>query len=87
MFSSIYRFFLYTFPDEGAELFIKADLLLPIESVNAKLLYFLDFYLENGELKIHQRLGVPAVIRLICAAAYFALHSQHWLWCRSDHRC
>jgi hypothetical protein len=42
------RFFLYTFPDDGAELFIKADLFVPLGEVDSKLLYFLNFALDNG---------------------------------------
>ena len=52
-------FFLYTYPDglpdgEGcSELFVKADLLLPIATINAKLLYFLELAFTDvkiGEL-------------------------------------
>jgi hypothetical protein len=39
-------FFLYTYPDNESEFFIKADFDLPVASSNAKLLYFLNFYLE-----------------------------------------
>ncbi len=48
LFSSTCSFFLYTFPDDGAELFIKADLLVPLGKVDSKLLYFLNFALANG---------------------------------------
>jgi len=47
-------FFLYTFPDEGeSEFFIKADFAFddPIESVDAKLLYFLKFELEEIDMQ------------------------------------
>ncbi len=48
IFSSTCRFFVYTFPVDEAEIFIKADLRVALGNVDSKLLYFLDFALANG---------------------------------------
>jgi hypothetical protein len=53
IFVSTFSFFVYTFPGEEDELFIKASLLAPIGDVDAKLLYFLDFELKNGKSLSH----------------------------------
>lgn len=47
----MHSFFLYTFPDSNSsELFVKADLEIPLGNIDAKLLYFLDLELNNGKL-------------------------------------
>jgi hypothetical protein len=47
----MHSFFLYTFPDSNSsELFVKADLEIPLGNITAKLLYFLDLELNNGKL-------------------------------------
>ena len=43
-------FFLYTFPNQESELFIRADFSLPVSYIDAKLLYFLNLGLENLEV-------------------------------------
>ena len=48
-------FFLYTFPDadptkEVSEFFIKADFLLPVDTTDAKLLYFLKLGLKDIDI-------------------------------------
>jgi hypothetical protein len=43
-------FFIYTFPKQGSELFVKADFTLPIPYVDAKLLYFLNLGFENFDI-------------------------------------
>ena len=44
-------FFLYTFPDEGSEFEITADLKMEDINVNATLLYFLNMELTNAEIE------------------------------------
>lgn len=45
-------FFLYTFPDEESEFSIRADFDLPIETIDAKLLYFLNLALNDIQIKL-----------------------------------
>lgn len=46
----MYSFFLYTFPDSNSsEIFVKADLEIPLGDIDAKLLYFLDLQLKDGK--------------------------------------
>jgi hypothetical protein len=52
IFSSTCRFFVYTFPNDKAEIFVKADLLVALRNVDSKLLYFLDFALADGTSNI-----------------------------------
>ena len=51
----MHSFFLYTFPDqdpaqEESEFFVKADFNLPVNSADAKLLYFLNLGLQNIDI-------------------------------------
>jgi hypothetical protein len=43
-------FFLYTFPDEGSEFFVRADFTLPVTRTDAKLLYFLKLSLDDLDI-------------------------------------
>lgn len=43
-------FFLYTFPNEGSEFFVRADFTLPVTRTDAKLLYFLKLSLDDLDI-------------------------------------
>lgn len=44
-------FFIYTHPSEGSELSITADFYLNVAEIDAKLLYFLNLYMENAVIE------------------------------------